>query len=635
MTDSAVAASYEQMAQDAMDGNLPAPVKVCEACSLDSVPFALHAADGPHGLDATLGIPSIPGAATADWLTNNPWIKDQVQNVRDTYLLRVLDVLATEHPEAYLAELHAFMASQKLEFCCLDDEIEEGFLSPAVLDVFATRGDDGYSFSLNNNFCFFEHKVYFATFTRAAFESAEWREDVDEDGNLITRGPFEWTSTSGLYSVLLAAKQLAQAFEKAKQRRRVKEFFLGALEAAGAMLCLVPFAGAAEVGTIALFKGVRYTFLVIDRTLSANALIDGSSRMIRGEGLDLGETMFESLGKLANPTDGAERGRQVYMAINLAMLAPTAFGTARWILRNFRRQEIVTVRIDTQSLTEAERKALGGRSSANAYAVEIRLDKRTTPNSLDGKQTIIERPSLDANQSQFALVTEAGKANVAIMATTLRGRLVQMLTLHAGNAKVVGRLGKVVGDAGEEAFAAVLIEKWKVDPKKILGYSTDPAVPSRLGLSNKSGHGLDILLYVPPPPSITIRNPIDAERRLIDGTRSIAPTKTLTFTEQTLLVIETKATLGGSKTPKFNRPQAKGGASKMAELQAKILRGKGGWTERKMREMDANVGDKLTAIRNAQKLQKIEYLHAQVFFDHKGQLNRLVGGGTGIQLNTW
>ena len=54
-----------------------------------------------------------------------------------------------------------------------------------------------------------------------------------------------------------------------------------------------------------------------------------------------------------------------------------------------------------------------------------------------------------------------------------------------------------------------------------------------------------------------------------------------------------------------------------------------------MAEMDPNVVEKLQAIRVAQRNKKIEYFHAQIFFDSQGDLNKLVGDGSGIQLNTW
>ncbi|MCY7263200.1 hypothetical protein [Pseudomonas protegens] len=185
------------------------------------------------------------------------------------------------------------------------------------------------------------------------------------------------------------------------------------------------------------------------------------------------------------------------------------------------------------------------------------------------------------------------------------------------------------------ANAAALIEKWGVQPKRILGYSDNAKVPNRFGLSNKSGHGLDMLVWVPPPPSITVRVPTNAERHFIDGVKGTAPTKTLTFAEDTLLVIETKATLSGVKTPGFNKTQKGGGAEKLERLMEKIRLKRGGWTPEKMAEVDQNYSKKISSIDKSLTTGNIEYLHAQIFFNSQGDLNKLVSEGSGIQLNMW
>lgn len=79
-------------------------------------------------------------------------------------------------------------------------------------------------------------------------------------------------------------------------------------------------------------------------------------------------------------------------------------------------------------------------------------------------------------------------------------------------------------------------------------------------------------------------------------------------------MIETKATLGGTKTPGFDKTQGTG-AGKVADFQAKIALDSGGWSKAKMLEVDPNVQDKLNAFEDAVSLGKIKYLHAQVFFD--------------------
>jgi hypothetical protein len=630
-----IEASYEQLAQDVMDGKLPVAKDICQYCTAFGVPFSVNGDGGPRQGDKVLGIPSLPESATDAWLLNNRWIKDKTQNIRDTFLLRVIQQLGADHGDAYLAELYAFAASQRLEFCCLDDEIADDALSPAILGEFATRSNGAHSFVLDKNFRFYDHKIYFATFTRAEYADAPWREELDDDGNPVRRGPFTWKSVDGLYAVPLAAKQLAQEFDAAKHRQRISEAIKGAFEVATGVLAFIPAVGEVEMGAVGAYKVVRYTVAAIDAALAANAMVDGSSRVITGEGLDVGEKLFERIGALANPKDGAERGRQVFMVINLAMLSPAAFGGARWVLRKFSRNGDAIAHLDISKLTEAERKSLQGKQTAQVEAIELRLEKRTASNAAEGKVTVSELPSLDTNQSLVSVATQSGKANYAVMSRTLRDRMVLMITHHVGSVKAVGRMGKVVGDAGEEVLAATMVERWGFRADKILGYSSAPAVASRFGLANRSGHGLDMLVRVPPPPSITVRVPTtDAMRNHIDGLKGTAPTKTITFTEDTLLVIETKSTLGGVKTSKFNISQGVG-ATKVKDVMDLIRTNKGHWKRSNILSIDPDAMTKVSAINAAIQTRKIQYLHAQIFFDHRGQLNSVVGGGTGIQLNTW
>ncbi|MFP9229823.1 hypothetical protein A0E43_13780 [Pectobacterium cacticida] len=72
-----------------------------------------------------------------------------------------------------------------------------------------------------------------------------------------------------------------------------------------------------------------YTFAAIDSALAANAIASGSTTLSSSEGINHGEALFESLGKLCDPKEGAERGRQVFTYNNLAMLTPAALGAAK------------------------------------------------------------------------------------------------------------------------------------------------------------------------------------------------------------------------------------------------------------------------------------------------------------------
>lgn len=639
MPNDAVNASYEKMAQDAMDDQAPRPKIICKACTELGVPFAINGASGPRDADVLLGIPSNERAATSDWFTNNPWIRDKVQNFRDTYLLQVIEQLGNSHNEAYLAELCAFLAAKGYEFVCLDHEIEtEDYVSPRFwAEVVGIQPTPPTVACGSGNFVFYSERIYFWTFTAARYIDDS---PIGPRGERPARSSYEWT-ISGQYDPAKAAQDLAQHYQRAKEIDKAWMKVFAVTEIVFGVLALVPVVGIVTRGLFGLYKGVRYTIAAIDTALALNAIGSGSAKLITGENIDFGEGLFESLGKLADPKNGGERGRQVFMFINLVMLTPAALGGARWTLRKIRRDAPASAPLDVKVLDEEQYKRLGGHTSAEPMSIELRGSKpergisgKSSGNESGGGKWF-DRPSLDTNSSQLGYSTPMGKANYAVMSNTMRNHLIMTIVQRGGSIKVMGSICKVIGDAGEEAFAASLIKRWGVTPKRILGYSNNAKVPNRFGLSNKSGHGLDMLVWVPPPPSITVRTPTDAMRHVIDGTNGIAPTKTFTFTEDTLLVIETKSTLGGAKTPKFNSTQQGGGAIKMKKLMAKIGSERGGWTPQKMAEVDPNVDKKMNAIDSALQSGKIEYLHAQIFFDSQGNLSKLVGNGSGIQLNTW
>lgn len=639
MANEAVNASYEKMAQDAMDDQAPRPKVTCTACAELGVPFAINGPSGPRDADLLLGIPSNEKAATADWFTSNKWIKDKVQNFRDSYLLQVIGSLGKIHGEAYLAELYSFLAAKGYEFVCMDDEIEtEDYVTPRFwAEVAGIQPTPPTIACGSSNFVFHSGRIYFWTFTAARY--------VDDGstgpyGERSALSHFDW-AISGQYDPTKAAEDLARHYQRAKEIDKTWMKFSAVTEIVFGVLTLVPIVGTIGRGLFGAYKAIRYAIAAIDIALALNAIGSGSTKLITGENIEYGEKLFESLGKLADPKDGSERGRQVFMFINLVMLTPAAFGGARWILRTIRRNTPASAVLDVKVLNEEQRKRLGGHTSAEPLAIELHGTKRETGTSANnrGNETgtgeWFDRPSLDTNSSQVGYSTPMGKASYAVMSNSLQSRLSMLIIQHCGSLKVVGRICKMVGDAGEEAFATSLIKKWHVLPSRILGYSNDAKIANCFGLSNKSGHGLDMLVWVPPPPSITVRTPTDAMRHVIDGTNGTARTRTITFTEDTLLVIETKSTLGGAKTPRFNSTQRGGGVIKMKKLMAKIGSERGGWTPQKMAEVDPNVDKKMKAIDSALQSGKIEYLHAQIFFDSQGNLSKLVGNGSGIQLNTW
>lgn len=634
MTTNTLCASYEQLSQDAMEGKVPSPASICMDCAGLGVPFSLNGSDGPREADQWLGIPSHEDAATPDWFTQNPWITDRVENFRNTYLQRVLHQLGEMYGDAYLAEFHAFQAAQGLVFHCLEDDMEtETYVTPAFLMEVA-HGDitERPTISCKQTNCvFLDKRIYFWTFTSARYQTEPL---IGADGQRLAQTQFEWT-VSGLFDPRQAAQELDRHYQQAKTLHKLWTRVLALAEAGFGVLSIIPAVGVAR-GLFGMYKGVRYTFAAIDIAIASNAIANGSTTLITGEGIDHGEALFKSLGKLCDPKNGEERGRQVFMFINLAMLTPFALGGARWVLRKIRADVPVSARFDTDVISEEERRRLGGHTSGEPLAIELHGSRQAGRHDDTGNIEWRDRPSLDTNSSQVALTTATGKANYFVMSNTLRSRLTMLIIQRGGSLKVIGRICKVVGDAGEEALAASMVEKMGFKAERILGYSNTPGVPSRFGLTNKSGHGLDMLVRVPPPPSLTVRAPTtNAMRHGMDGAKGApAPTQTLNFTEDTLLVIETKATLGGTKTPGFNKTQGTG-AGKVADIQAKIALDSGGWSKAKMLEVDPNVQDKLNALEDAIALGKIKYLHAQVFFDSQGALSKTVGNGSGIQINTW
>jgi len=124
-------------------------------------------------------------------------------------------------------------------------------------------------------------------------------------------------------------------------------------------------------------------------------------------------------------------------------------------------------------------------------------------------------------------------------------------------------------------------------------------------------------------------------RHHIDGLKGTAPLEELKFEAGTLLVIEVKTTLGKSKTPGFLETQRVGGARNLRRIQELIDKDKGAWQFDKLQKHDPDFTSKAGAIKTATASGKIEFVHAQVFFDSNGQRNPLTHAFNGIQLNRW
>ncbi|MDC0690658.1 hypothetical protein POF53_23930 [Mitsuaria sp. RG] len=624
MPESAIS-SQDKIYQDILDGNLPKPVELCIPCTLPGAMFSL---EGDEGCDFLLGIPR-QGVGPA-WFRDNPWIRDTARNHRDTFLHQVLEQAGSTYGDAWLAEFHAFAAREKLQLVCIDEQMRLDDLAPPVLDHMGVRTHQGMGFELHSNFFFADHSIYFATFTHARWSEAPREEYLDDQGERHISAPYTWHSPSGFYPVDQACTQLATHFAEAKARSRTWEGVKGAAELALGLLATVPVVRGIRGGVSA----GRYAFLALEGALAADAMVDGSSRMITGEGLSIGEAFFTELASLANPTTAEARGKQVFMAINLALLLPNALGGARWLMHKLRPGSVTTVRLDNAALTEEQVRRLGRREAGEVSVLETRIDRPARDGGLAVHAS--ELHAIDRNASRIALEVVGGRADYAYMATTMRDRLVALISHAVGPVRMGGGLTRVVADAGEEALAAALVSHWKVKPENILGMSTHPSRASQFGLKNKSDQGIDMLVYVPPPPSMSVRNPTNQQmRHHIDGIKGVAPLEELQFAEGTLLVIEVKTTLGKTKTPGFLKTQTNGGVQNLKRIQHLIENKKQGWNEAKLRAMDSNFSKKLGAVMDSYGAEQITYIHAQVFFDTNGNLSRLTKNNNGIQLNTW
>ncbi len=626
MPESLPNAGLERLRQDVRNGALPAPASVCIPCSL---PGALFSLDGMDGCDSLVGIPSRDGVGPG-WFRNNPWIRDQARNHRDTFLQHVLEHAGLTLGDAWLAEFLAFVSREKIELLCVDEQIREDDLAPPVLDHMGVRTHDGLGFEVRRNFLFLAGKLYFATFTHASWSEAAREEYLDDNGERRISPPYTWHSPTGLYPIADACEQLARHFIEAKASARFWAGVAGAGEAALGVLAMIPvirgITGGVTVG--------RYAFAAIEAALAADAIVDGSSRMITGEGLSIGERFFTDLARLANPDTAEARGKQVFMAINLALLLPAAYGGARWLMHKVRPGSVTTVRLDDTALSEDAVRRLGRRTAGEINVLETQIERRVVDGGLPVHAS--ELHSVERNASLVGLEVTGGKADYQYMATTLRDRLVALIQHSVGPVRMGGSLTRVVADAGEEALAAALVSHWKVKPENILGLSTQPGKASQFGLKNRSDQGIDMLVYVPPPPSMTVRNPTTgAMRHHIDGIKGTSPVEELKFEEGTLLVIEVKTTLGKSRTPGFLKTQASGGKHDVERIRQLILTKKQGWDIKTLSDLDPMFSEKLTSVHDSFLTGKISYLHAQVFFDSAGNPNRLTGNSAGVQINHW
>ncbi|ERK15600.1 hypothetical protein L580_3246 [Serratia fonticola AU-P3(3)] len=601
-----------------------------------AIPFDVKADNAPHPVDERLGLYS--DTVTTDWLFDNPWITPvrKEQHARNAFLLKVLEQFGKIYGAEKQAEMFAFLYTDDYQFVCLDDEllIDANVQAPLILQELNSKfveisnrykGENIGEYQLSDNFLFAGSRIFYATFTRARFENNDPRPLI-----------LDW-SISGLFDIATAVQALKRRYEAAQASSKRWKRFWGGVEAALAIATVVPIVGqfsAAARGTIAAVRGAKYAFYAIETALTANMLVDGSNKVINGEGLDLGEALFKRIGALADPKDGAQRGAQVFMVVNLLMLAPLAGQAAKWGLIRFpgTSRSMAAYEVAKEIEQAAARYARQGEATA------LYVDLIRTPRGVDAATSSITRietritPSLDTQNWFHQIEFINGVAYINLRAPTLQSHLATLIHQSLTPFRVAGRIGKMVGDVGEEILAKTIMREYGVKAENILGYSR-----GKLGLNNASGQGLDILVKVPPPPSLTVRNPASqTARNSIEGSHGTTPTTTLTFQPDTLLVIEVKTTLGRKKTPGLLKStQQDGGEADLERIMELIEEGKGGWTRETIQRIDIDFNDKRRALNLASRQGRIEFVHAQVFLKRDGSINTEVGNSNGIQWNSW
>ncbi|WP_411703664.1 hypothetical protein [Edaphovirga cremea] len=604
-----------------------------------AIPFDVKPDNAPHPVDERLGLYS--DTVTTDWLFDNQWITParKEQHARNAFLLKVLEQFGNTYGAEKLAEMRAFLYTEDYRFVCLDDEllIDANVQASQVLrelnsqfvdiSTRSTGGKDIGEYHLNDNFLFADNRIFYATCTRARME-------MNDPSPLVV----DW-SISGHFDITAAEQALKRRYEAAQASSKRWTRFWGGVEAALAIAMVIPLVGqfsAAARGTIAAVRGAKYAFYAIETALTANMLVDGSTKVINGEGLDLGEALFKRIGALADPKDGVQRGAQAFMVVNLLMLAPLAGQTAKWALLRFPG----TSRSMAAYEVAREIEKAAARYARQGEAVGLTVNIARTPSVMEAATSSITRidtrltPSLDTRNWFHRIEFTGGVAHVNLRAPTLQSNLALLIHTSGSSFRVAGRVSKMVGDVGEEILTQMIMREYGVPAKNILGYSR-----GKLGLNNASGQGLDILVRVPPPPNLTVRNPDPANQAVrngIEGSHGTTPTTEMTFQPDTLLVIELKTTLGGQVTPGLSKAtQQPGGEKDLKRILKLINDRKSGWDPSKMQAFDSEFNNKRLAIQRAVENERIEFVHAQVFLKRDGSINTTVGNNNGIQWNNW
>lgn len=639
--------------RDFTEDDIPQVPDICAECNEGyAVPFDVKDPSEASTIDQHMGLDH--STVTLDWFLNRDYLAGiDAKYLRanaaeldhsDTFLERVFIELSKICSEEKLAEIYAYIGVEHYEFNCVDDYVKNpiyGQMSiPAVLrDLNPLARDHPDNTTTNifqDNFTFL-NSVFGGnsiTFTSCSHAKATFGQAPIDT---------KW-EIQGRYDAKKAASEFLRNYEGQKKKDEWWRNFWATVEVGMAVLSVVPIVGQfamAARGTIAAVRVARYAFYSVESFMAADSFIRGTTQLIGGKSISLGTEMFKAIGQLADPENGAKRGEQAFLVINLALLTPLAYGSVKRIYSAIGRRSS-EARFSEAVLDQLHRAEIPSTTPSVNIPVQhvptqgkplaIHLEMQTSSKLADGAShvsTMRMTPSLETKSTFVAIVNEGerARANIVFQAKTLREQLVTMIVQGASK----GKIGNFLGRVGEAHLKKHLVETLKVDPKNILG-----------AFENASGQGLDLIIRVPPPPSITRRIPqTNAERRSIAGTvrghQNLQ--ETLDFSKfrdgEMILVFEVKSTQT-MKTPGFiASTQGAGGQTNVQRVIDAFNRGDPAYSVENLIGNTPNYQELLRVLTRAQRNGRIEYMHAQAFFKVDGSINNAVGSGSGIQLNNW
>lgn len=645
--------------QDFSEEDVPEMSDICAACNEGyAVPFDVKDAGntGELYVDQRMGLDH--STTTLQWVLDRKYATADIakylppnaseRDYRDTFAERMFTALAQMCSEEKLAEIYAYIGVEEYMFECVDELFQTSTepLSPFYgmtfklqpVEVSSDRSVIKQEFK--NNFIFVNpsmpfagNKIYYTSFSQGKLSRGGFHHDR------------RWEA-SGQYDAQKAAHQFLANYEQQKANDAWWRNFWASVEVGMAVLSVVPIVGqfaAAARGTILAVRAVKYAFYTVEAALTADSFIHGTTQLLGGKSISLGTELFKAIGQLVDPVNGAKRGEQAFLVLNLALLTPLAVGGAKRVY-SYVGNRRAAAEFSDAVINEAQHAQIPSstpsapvnpdRIPTQGQPLAIHLDISTKVDLPSGPYVVTTRmtPSLDTKSTFFTMVSECEsvKANICLQAKTLKEQLVLLISQGTR----ASRIAKPLERAANAHLSRHLVETLGVDPKNVLG-----------ALENASGHGLDLIIRVPPPPSMVRRVPQSGAERnsIIGAVKSHANAQeTIDFTKggrlregEMIVVFEVKSTRT-ARTPGFiGNTQGLGGEGNVNRFLNLINRGRGVNSRESMLRATPNYKELADALKKAQRTGNIEYMHAQVFFKPDGAINTAVGGGSGIQLNNW